>query len=93
MTMFASRRVAIAFGRVLHEVRQRRGLSQDELAALCDFDRTYPSMLERGLRGPSLAMIFRLSDGLGLNPTVLVVMTRDELLSQRQEGVSLEEGA
>jgi transcriptional regulator with XRE-family HTH domain len=74
-----TRKVAVAFGRVLRETRLQRGLSQDRLASLCDFDRTYPSLLERGLRSPTLAMIFRLSDALNINPSLLVTKTHDEL--------------
>jgi transcriptional regulator with XRE-family HTH domain len=74
-----TRKVAIAFGRVLREVRLQKGLSQDRLASLCDFDRTYPSLLERGLRSPTLAMILRLSQALDINPSLLVTRTQDEL--------------
>jgi transcriptional regulator with XRE-family HTH domain len=74
-----TRKVAIAFGRVLREARLQKGLSQDRLASLCDFDRTYPSLLERGLRSPTLAMILRLSQALDINPSVLVTKTEDEL--------------
>jgi transcriptional regulator with XRE-family HTH domain len=58
------RRVALAFGQVLRTARRERGVSQDELSERCGFDRTYPSLLERGLRQLTLGMIFRLSDGL-----------------------------
>lgn len=74
-----TRKVAIAFGRVLREARLQKGLSQDRLAALADFDRTYPSLLERGLRSPTLAMILRLSQALDINASLLVTRTQDEL--------------
>jgi transcriptional regulator with XRE-family HTH domain len=74
-----TRKVAIAFGRVLREARLQKGLSQDRLAALADFDRTYPSLLERGLRSPTLAMILRLSQALDVNASLLVTRTQDEL--------------
>ena len=74
-----TRKVAIAFGRVLREARLQKGLSQDRLAAICDFDRTYPSLLERGLRSPTLAMILRLSQALDINASLLVTRTQDEL--------------
>ena len=49
-------RVARAFGIVLRITRRRQGLSQDRLSERSDHDRTYPSLLERGLRAPSLSM-------------------------------------
>lgn len=73
------RKVALAFGRVLREARRDKGVSQDALAGLCDFDRTYPSLLERGLRSPTLGMVFRLSEALELDPLEVVKKTYDEL--------------
>lgn len=43
-------KVAEAFGIVLRTVRDAAGLSQEQLAEAADVDRTYPSLLERGLR-------------------------------------------
>ena len=74
-----TRKLALAFGSVLREVRLQKGISQDTLASLCDFDRTYPSLLVRGLRSPTLAMIFRISEALEINPSVLVAKTYDVL--------------
>ena len=79
LTPMRTRKVALAFGRVLREARLQKGISQDALASLCDFDRTYPSLLERGLRSPTLAMVFRLCEALELNPSLLVTRTYDEL--------------
>ena len=79
LTIMRTRKVALAFGRVLREARLQKGISQDVLASLCDFDRTYPSLLERGLRSPTLAMVFRLSEALELNLSLLVTRTYDEL--------------
>ncbi|HVW68623.1 MAG TPA: helix-turn-helix transcriptional regulator [Steroidobacteraceae bacterium] len=78
-----TRKVAVAFGRVLREARLQKGISQDNLASLCDFDRTYPSLLERGLRSPTLAMIFRISEALDMSPSQLVARTYDELSRSR----------
>ena len=73
------REVALAFGRVLREERLRKGLSQEVLALRCNFNRTYPSLLERGLRTPTLWMIFRLSAALEVDPSFLVAAVQDEL--------------
>jgi transcriptional regulator with XRE-family HTH domain len=72
-------KVAIAFGRVLREFRLQKGLSQEKLASLGEFDRTYPSLLERGLRTPTLTVIFRLAEVLDVNPTSLVGRAFEEL--------------
>jgi DNA-binding XRE family transcriptional regulator len=64
--------VATAFGRVMRGLRHQRGLSQDEVARLGDFDRTYPSLLERGLRNPTLPFLFDLARVLEVHPATLV---------------------
>jgi XRE family transcriptional regulator, regulator of sulfur utilization len=74
-----NRRVALAFGRVLRETRLSKDLTQDHLAAICDFHRTYPSLLERGLRSPTLAMLLRISAALEVAAAELVNKTQDEL--------------
>jgi transcriptional regulator with XRE-family HTH domain len=77
-----SKQVARAFGQALRAARRRQGISQDRLGELCDLDRTYPSLLERGLRGPTVAMLLRLSGGLGVKPEQLLDDTVVRLLSQ-----------
>jgi ribosome-binding protein aMBF1 (putative translation factor) len=72
-------KVAIAFGRVLREARRQKGLSQEELAGDAEFDRTYPSLLERGLRTPTLTVIFQLAKVLEISAASLVSKTLDEL--------------
>lgn len=41
------------FGVVLTELRKRKKLSQEQLATDCGLDRTYISLLERGMRQPT----------------------------------------
>jgi transcriptional regulator with XRE-family HTH domain len=72
-------KVAIAFGRVLREARRQKGLSQEELAGDAEFDRTYPSLLERGLRTPTLTVLIQLADVLEVSAASLVNRTLEEL--------------
>ncbi len=58
-----------AFGSVLCELRKGKNLSQDKISFICDLDRTYISLLERGLRQPSLTTILNLSKALGIPPS------------------------
>ena len=69
----------MAFGRVLREARRQKGLSQEELAGDAEFDRTYPSLLERGLRTPTLTVLFQLASVLEINAATLVTRTQEEL--------------
>jgi transcriptional regulator with XRE-family HTH domain len=70
-----SRTVARAFGRVLRTARLARGLTQEALAEAAGIDRTYPSLLERGLREPTLTVILQLANALHCSPTDLVTAT------------------
>lgn len=58
-----------------HELRDRRkavNLSQEELAERAGIHRTYVSLLERGLKNPTLEVTFRLAEVLNLSPAELV---------------------
>jgi len=74
-----SKAVARAIGRVLREARDARGLSQEALAAEAELSRTYPSLLERGLREPTLEVFFRLSAAVHRRPAALLEATLTEL--------------
>ncbi|NQU32090.1 MAG: helix-turn-helix transcriptional regulator [Bacteroidetes bacterium] len=61
-----------AFGNVLRIYRTKAGISQEKLAEFADLDRTYISLLERGLRKPSLNIVFNLSKALNVKPHQLI---------------------
>jgi len=67
--------VAAAFGEVLRDCRSKAGISQEALAGVADVDRTYISLLERGLRQPTLDTLFKLARALGVAPATLVSRT------------------
>ena len=77
---------ALAFGAVIREIRIARGLSQEALADRGGFDRTYPSLLERGLRMPTIGTIVRLAQALGVSAESLVADACERLQSTRVEG-------
>jgi transcriptional regulator with XRE-family HTH domain len=60
------KRVQLAFGQRIRQLRREHNLSQEELAARCGLHRTYLSSLERGERNVSLVNIHRLAAGMGL---------------------------
>ncbi len=55
-----------AFGSTLKKLRQEKKYSQEKLADISGFHRTYISLLERGIKSPSLTTLQRLSKALGL---------------------------
>lgn len=78
-TRYRRQDVARAFGLTLRAARNAQGMSQDRLSELCDFDRTYPSLLERGLRTPTVTMLLRLAGALGVEPSQLIIDTVERL--------------
>ena len=60
------------FGQRLRAIRQKKGLSQEELAAKAAIDRTYISSCERGKRNVTIDIIYRLSEALEISPKELV---------------------
>src|SRR5260370_1476719 len=54
-------------GANLREARRARGLTLDKLASMSDLTRGYLSLVERGLKTPSIAALVRISNALGVN--------------------------
>jgi ribosome-binding protein aMBF1 (putative translation factor) len=81
---FERRRVARAFGAVLKHARNRQGLSQEALSEGANIDRTYPSLLERGLRTPTLAVVIEIAQALGVEPAQLLSDTLERLREGQQ---------
>ena len=72
---FASRKTKKLVHSLGLAVRIRRlalKLSQESLAELADFDRTYVSLIERGARNPSFTNLCRLAHALKVTPSDLL---------------------
>ena len=67
--------LAVAFGEYLKAVRKERDKSQAELAFDASMDRTYISLLERGLSAPTLLVLDSLAKSLGLTMTGTLPLT------------------
>ena len=77
------RRVARAFGIVLRTARMGAGLSQHQLARAAHVSNNTPGLLERGVLQPTMHTLIVLADALGIQATLLVIMTVGRL---RREG-------
>jgi len=61
-----------AFGQALRDVRQQTGISQEQLGLDAGFDRTFISLIERGMQSPSIRTVVRLAAVLGIPPSEIV---------------------
>ncbi len=77
--MISIPRLQHTFGQVLKELRNENGLSQQQLAFDSELDRTYISLLERGLRLPTLGTIFKVAEVLKLSPSDMVTRVEKSL--------------
>ncbi len=50
----------------VRRIRKSKGWSQEKLAEMADLDRTYISGIERGLRNPTVEVLQRLAESLGV---------------------------
>lgn len=69
------------FGLVLRKFRTLNELSQEKLSQECGLDRSYISLLERGLRQPSLTTILLLSKTLNTTAANMV-RSVEEILNE-----------
>lgn len=59
-------------GENIRILRIERGLTQEQLAEICDMHRTYIGAIERGDRNVSLKNIVAISQALGVKPNTLL---------------------
>ncbi len=67
------------FGKILKKIRAEKGFSQEKLALEADLDRTFISLLERGLRQPSLNTLLQISKALDTKASEIVAQVEIEL--------------
>lgn len=65
------------FGQAVRRHRTLMRLSQEELADRAGMDRTYISGIERSARNPTLKIIQRVADALGVDLDVLFATARE----------------
>ena len=76
--MHASRNTDLmsAFAIEMKARRNTLGISQEELAHRADVDRTFVARIETAQNQPTLSVLFRLCEGLGVAPEEMIGQTR-----------------
>ncbi|OIR17697.1 PAS fold protein [mine drainage metagenome] len=67
------------FGVVIKKVRLEHGFTQEKLASQSGLERTFISMLERGIKQPSLKTISSLAKAVGLKNSELLHLVEHEI--------------
>jgi transcriptional regulator with XRE-family HTH domain len=63
-------------GANVRRARQTAGLTQEQVALEAKIDLTYMGGIERGKRNPTVLVLVRLADALGVDPTDLLKRER-----------------
>ena len=69
----------LSFAKVLKSLRMKNKLSQEELAFQSNLDRTYISMLERGIHLPTIPTLFALAKALQINASDFIRLVELDL--------------
>ncbi|MFN4056362.1 MAG: helix-turn-helix domain-containing protein [Alishewanella aestuarii] len=62
----------VNFGNRIRAIRKEKNLSQEELAALANIDRSYMGHIERGEKNVTLTKIYQIADALEISATTLL---------------------
>ena len=73
-----------AFGQALREIRQSKEISQERLGLDAGFDRTYISLIERGINSPTIRTVVKLAAVLNVSPSKIVVRMEQFLAKPRE---------
>jgi DNA-binding XRE family transcriptional regulator len=73
-----------AFGQALREIRTGKEISQEQLGLDAGFDRTYISLVERGINSPTIRTVVKLAGVLKVAPSKIVVRM-EELMAGAKE--------
>lgn len=69
--MFMSE-LTIQFGQLVRKYRKEKNMSQEQLALLCNMDRSYLGRIERGEVNPTLEKIYELATALDVGAKYLL---------------------
>ncbi|NUM33715.1 MAG: helix-turn-helix transcriptional regulator [Candidatus Brocadiae bacterium] len=71
--------VRVAFANILKHLRKQRNINQEKFGEMVGLHRTYISQLERGLKSPSLDVLYHIANSLNIKLSVLMNLVEREL--------------
>lgn len=77
--MVKGQEIADTLGNIIRQLRMERNLSQEKLAELGNFERSYISKIENGERAIQVVTFIRFAKALNLNASELMSKLEEEL--------------
>jgi transcriptional regulator with XRE-family HTH domain len=74
--------ICLLVGKNLRHLRQARGWSQEDLALTAGVDRTYVSGVERGVRNPTVSVLWQLASALQVEVAVLLLHDGQRIVTE-----------
>ena len=65
--------IVTEIGKLIANQRNEKGISQETLADLAQIHRTYVSQIERGLKCPTIYVLFQISKALDIKLSEMIV--------------------
>jgi len=75
---------SVIVGKVIQQLRERKGLSQEVMSGLADIGRTHLSAIENGERRPTLDTLFKLAFALNM-PASEIVREIEQAMEKNEE--------
>ncbi len=64
-------------GRVIRELRKKKGMSQEVLSGFAGIERSHLTMIETGKKSANVETLWRIADALGLRMSQLMAMVEE----------------
>lgn len=68
----------IVVGKIIQQVREEKGLSQEVVSGLADIGRTHLSAIERGTRRPTMETFFKIANAMDIDASSLLKQIESE---------------
>ena len=65
-------------GKIIMELRQKKGLTQEVVSGLAGIPRSHLAMIERGTVNPKVDTLWRIAEALGLQLSELIALVERE---------------
>ena len=76
---------SVIVGQVIQRFREQKRQSQELVSGFAGIGRTHLSAIERGERKPTLETFFKISEALGVRPSVIMAAIEEEIAQKNAD--------